>query len=85
MSGIVYLLCAATSFLCCGLLWRGYRRSSVRLLLWSSLCFAGFALDNVLLYVDAEIIPDVDISAIRRLPALIGLMLLLFGLVWDSK
>ena len=85
MSGIVYVLCAATSFLCCGLLWRGYLRTGVRLLMWSSLCFVGLALDNLGLYVDVLVVPDLDISLIRRIPAVIGLMLLIFGLVWDSK
>lgn len=84
-SGIVYLLCAATSCLCAVLLLRGYRRSRVRLLFWSGLCFVGLAIDNVLLYVDVIVVPTIDISVWRRIPALLAMALLTFGLVWESK
>ena len=85
MPGLVYILCAVTSLACAVLLLRGYWRTGVRLLLWSGLCFVGLATDNVLLYVDVIIIPHVDMSIFRRLPGLVALMLLIYGLVWDSK
>ena len=85
MPGLVYILCAVTSLACAVLLLRGYWRTSVRLLLWSGLCFVGLAVDNVFLYVDMIIIPDIDISIFRRLPGLVALTLLIYGLVWDSK
>jgi hypothetical protein len=85
MPGIAYLLCAATSCLCSVLLWRGYRRTGVRLLLWSCLCFAGLTLDNVMMYVDVIVVPQIDLSVVRRLPGLIGMILLTSGLVWESK
>jgi hypothetical protein len=82
---IVYSLCALTSLGCAGLLLRGYARSHVRLLLWSSLCFALFALNNILLIVDVRILPDVDLSAARTLPSVLGIALLVYGLVWDPQ
>lgn len=82
---IVYVLCAATSLACAVLLWRGYRQSGVRLLFWSSLCFAGLALENVFLILDLVIFPDVPLSLTRRLIGLASLALLLYGLVWESK
>jgi hypothetical protein len=85
MPGIVYILCAVTSLICSLMLLRGFASSGVRLLLWSGLCFAGLAIENVILYVDVIIIPDVDISLIRRIPGLIAMLLLLYGLVWDAK
>jgi hypothetical protein len=85
MPGLVYILCAVTSLACAVLLLRGYWRTGVRLLLWSGLCFVGLAIDNVFLYVDMIVIPDIDISILRRLPGLVALMLLIYGLVWDSK
>ena len=85
MPGLVYILCAVTSLACAVLLLRGYWRTGVRLLLWSGLCFVGLAVDNVFLYVDMIIIPDIDISIFRRLPGLVALTLLIYGLVWDSK
>jgi hypothetical protein len=85
MADIVYLLCAVTSMLCAVLLWRGYRRSGVRLLLWSALCFTALFLNNVLLIVDVRIGPSIDLSVIRTLPALVGVALMIYGLVWDAR
>ena len=82
---IVYLLCVLTSLACAVLLWRGYRRSRARLLMWSSLCFACLALNNVLLIVDLRMLPAVDLSLWRTLPALLGISLLVYGLVWDAE
>lgn len=82
---IVYVLCAATSFLCAAMLWRGYGRSGARLLFWSALCFIGFALNNLLLIVDLHVLPQIDLSTLRVVPALIGVLLLLYGLVWETR
>jgi hypothetical protein len=67
------------------MLLRGYRKQRVRLLLWSGLCFAGLMVENIMLYVDVILVPDVDLSLWRALPGLAALVVLLFGLVWDSK
>lgn len=82
---IVYTLCVLTSLACAVLLWRGYRRSRARLLMWSSLCFAGLAMNNALLIVDLRMLPAVDLSIWRTLPALIGIGLLVYGLIWDAE
>lgn len=81
----VYVLCTLTSALCAVLLLRGYRRSGVRLLLWSGLCFIGFAINNLLLFIDLRVLPDTDLSLIRTLPALAGAAVLIYGLVWDTR
>lgn len=85
MHGLVYILCALTSLLCAVLLWRGYRLSGARLLFWSTWCFVGLTLNSILLVVDMTILPQVDLSLIRNLPALIGVALLVFGLVWEGE
>jgi len=85
MADAVYLLCAVTSLACAVLLLRGYVRSRVRLLLWSSLCFVGLALNNVLLVLDLIVLPESDLSLLRNLPALVGLALLVFGLIWEAE
>jgi hydrogenase/urease accessory protein HupE len=85
MAEAVYLLCAATSIVCAILLLRGYRASRTRLLFWSSLCFVGLAINNVLLAVDLMLVPQVDLSFWRSSIALGAMMLLLFGLVWESS
>ena len=86
MAEAVYLLCALTSMLCAVLLARSYRRQKSRLLMWSTLCFAGLAVNNVLLFVDLVLTAkDVDLSFVRSGTALVSVMLLLIGLVWEEK
>jgi hypothetical protein len=85
MPGLVYILCAGTCLLCAVLLFRGYARSHVRLLFWAGLCFAGLLLDNIILYIDVVVVPDVDLAIWRKLPGLIATVLLVFGLIWESK
>ncbi len=82
---VVYALCALTSIACAVLLFRGYYRSRVRLLLWSGLCFAGLALNNVLLFIDVRVLPQTDLSLIRSIPALAGLIVLIFGMIWETR
>ena len=85
MASLVYALCAATSAGCAVLLIRGYSRQRNRLLLWSSVCFGGLFLNNLLLFIDLVLAPSVDLSAWRGFTGLGALLVLLFGLVWDSK
>jgi hypothetical protein len=80
---VVYALCALTSLACAVLLFRGYRQTRVRLLLWSALCFTGLCLNNVLLVIDVRV-PAIDLSVWRTLPALLGVALLVYGLVWET-
>jgi hypothetical protein len=85
MADLAYILCTLTSIGCAVLLLRGYKQSKSRLLFWSSLCFVGLALNNILLIIDVRVLPDVDLSNIRSLPALAGLLLLIFGLIWEKR
>lgn len=85
MAEAVYLLCAVTSSLCALLLLRAYVRTGTRLLMWSGLCFLGLALNNALLVVDLIIVPDIDLSTWRLAPAVLGVALLLYGLIWESE
>ena len=85
MADIAYILCSLTSIGCAVLLSRGYKQSGSRLLFWSGLCFVGLALNNVLLIVDLRVLPDVDLSHIRSLPAVAGLLVMIFGLIWEKR
>ena len=86
MASVVYILCALTSAACAVLLTRGFLRTRERLLLWSSLCFIMLAIANVLLVVDLAIMPTtIDLSVIRTVPTLVGVCVLLFGLIWESR
>lgn len=86
MAEAVYILCAATSLACAVLLLRAFGRSRARFLLWSGLCFALLTVNNVLLYFDLAVFgDDVDLRVLRHATALAGLLLLLFGLIWDAE
>ena len=84
LANAIYILCALTSIVCAVLLVRGYRRSRVRLLFWSAWCFVGLALNNILLILDVRVLTQVDLEFWRAVPAVIGVSLLVYGLVWES-
>jgi hypothetical protein len=82
----VYILCALTSGLCAWLLWRSYRATRTQLLLWSALCFVGFAFNNALLFTDLVLLPQsFDLSIARNSTALLSLVVLVYGLVTDTE
>ncbi|MES2854759.1 MAG: DUF5985 family protein [Bdellovibrionota bacterium] len=83
MGPIVYMLCALTSFACALLLFRGNKARPSRLLFWSALCFMGLFVNNVVLFADMVIFPDLYLSPVRHGTALVSVLLLLYGLVWD--
>jgi hypothetical protein len=85
MAEFVYILCAAASSLCAYLLYRGYRSAHTHLLFWSSLCFAGLALNNLLLLVDLYLVPSVDLFMLRTVIALAAMTVLIYGLIWDTR
>jgi hypothetical protein len=82
---VVYLLCFATSTACAWLLLAGWRRTRARLLLWSALCFVFLAANNLLVVLDLLILPSWDLRIERLLLALIALVVLLFGFIWDLE
>lgn len=84
MAHAIYILCVITSGICAVLLLRGFRNSGSRLLLWSGLCFIGLALNNLLLVIDVRA-PYVDLEVWRTVPALLGVVLLLYGLIWETS
>jgi hypothetical protein len=85
MAEIVYLLCAVMSIVCAGLLIRSWLRTRSRLLLWSTLCFVGLAVNNLLLVVDLLVVHDLDLSGLRQAAGVTAIALLVFGQVWESK
>jgi 4-hydroxybenzoate polyprenyltransferase len=86
MADIIYALCTLTSIVCAVLLLRGYAQSHSRLLFWCGLCFVGLALNNILLLIDMKTPSNVvDLSHIRTLPAVAGLLVMIFGLIWEKR
>jgi hypothetical protein len=85
MGTLIYGLCALTSVTCFVLLFRSWRASGARLLFWSALCFGALSVNNVLLVLDRVVFPvEVDLSYARLAAALIAVLLLLFGLIWEE-
>lgn len=85
IASIVYLLCGVTSTACFVLLLRGYLRTRTRLLLFASLSFAVFAVNNILLYYDLVVIAEGPSLAMgRACLGLAGALILLYGMLWET-
>ncbi|WP_334188191.1 DUF5985 family protein [Noviherbaspirillum sp.] len=85
MAALIYGLCALTAFACSALLLRSYARTRHRLLFWSGLCFAGMLVNNLLLVLDRVVLAGADLLVWRQVTALIALLPLLYGLIWDEE
>lgn len=82
---VVYLLGSFVTLLCAVLLLRGYVRGHQRLLLWSGLCFAGLTASNVLLFVDLVVVQHTDLYILRLVTAAGAMLLMLYGLIFESE
>jgi hypothetical protein len=82
---IVYLLCLLTSAACAWLLGRSFRRTGMRLLLWSSVCFAFLAANNLVLVLDLVVWPATDLRLPRLLLSLAAVASLSWGFVWEAE
>jgi hypothetical protein len=81
---VIYLLCLLTSIACALLLIRSYRRTKVRLLLWSATCFGFLALNNLLVVLDIIVLPVYpDLSEVRLVTSAAGVLILLCGFIWE--
>ena len=85
MAEAVYVLCMLTSLFCAFLLFRSYRASHSRLLLWSTLCFVGLAISNALLVLDLLVLPDADLRLVRTGIAFVSTCAFLSALVWELR
>lgn len=85
MSSVFYALCTLTAALCAWLLLRAYFRSGYRLLMWGGLCFIGLTLNNAFLMVDKLLYPEFNLFTLRLTFALAGMVMLLYGIIWDSE
>lgn len=85
MLALVNALGTLTAGLCGFLLLRGYARVRQRLLLWSGLCFVGLATSNAVLFFDLAIVPaEVSLYSWRLAIAAVSMLLLLYGLIFES-
>jgi len=85
MAEAVYILSSILSVACAFMLLRGYRKTPSHLLLWSSACFGLLAVNNVILFVDVLIFPNMDFGGLvmRNMAGAAAGSLLLFGLIWE--
>jgi hypothetical protein len=83
MAALTYALCALTALACAIMLLLSARRTGSRMLFWSGLCFAGLAISNGLIVVDAT--TESDLGVLRLGVSLIAVSLLLYGLVFEEK
>jgi hypothetical protein len=82
---IMHVLAILTSAACTLLLVREYVLRRSRLLLWSALCFVGLTLNNVLIFLDLVLFADVDLRFARLAASLAGMLLLLYGFIWETN
>jgi hypothetical protein len=81
---VLYALALLTCLACTVLLFRGYARSHLRLLLWSALCFVFLSVNNLLLFFDLIVFADLDLRPWRLGAAFAGLLFLLYGFIFES-
>lgn len=84
MDAVVYVLCSLTGLCCSILLFRGYRQNKVRLLFWMANGFVGFTLSNILLVLDQKIVHNMDLSIHRTIPAFLGMVIMVYGLIAEE-
>jgi hypothetical protein len=82
---VLSLLAALASLTCMLMLFRAYAANGVRLLLWSALCFVCLTVNSMLLFVDLNIFPDLDLRLYRLAAALAGILFLLYGFIWEAE
>jgi hypothetical protein len=70
---------------CAVLLARSYIAGRTPILLYSALCFALLALNNLVVVVDLIILPDISFRLVRLILALAAVSVLLFGFIWTTE
>jgi hypothetical protein len=85
MAALIYSLCALTSLACAWLLLASYRRTRHRLLFWSGASFGALTVNNVFLVLDKVVFPDVYLMPVRQGSALLAVLLLLYGLIYEEE
>jgi hypothetical protein len=84
MGPAVYIFGLLVTLGCGVLLTRAYKNVGKRLLLWSAICFYFLALSNLIVFLDLIVFPDVDLYRWRLITAAVGMLILLYGLVWEG-
>ena len=80
----IYLLCAGTSLAAAVLLLRQYAARRSPILLWSCIGFLGLAANNILVFLDFALLPNVDLSLPRSFTGAAAMVALVYGLVRET-
>lgn len=72
-------LCAVISTFCAVMLLRGFARRRVNRLFWVALCFVALSIENMLVFVDLVLLPNVDLALLRYVVAILGMVFLSFA------
>lgn len=81
----IYALCAVTSLIAAGLLFRQRRARPTPLLFWSFVGFLGLAANNVLVWMDLGLLPSNDLALPRTIAGTAAMVALLYGLIRESS
>jgi hypothetical protein len=49
------------------------------------MCFVGMTLNNLLLVLDKLVFPEVDLLPLRNVSALLAVLMLLYGLIYEKE
>ncbi len=82
---LVYMFCFITCAICAALLVRSWFKTRTRLLLWVAISFTLLAVNNFFLFADTTLFPDIDLSVFRWTTGTAGVVILIFGLVWEAE
>jgi hypothetical protein len=81
---ILLSLAVLTGLACVVFLFRDHAASGVRLLLCSGLCVAFLILNNLLVFLDFAVFPNIDIRPYRQAAALVAILLLLCAVAREA-
>lgn len=84
MQGVLYVLWALTAGACAFLLTRSYVRTPPAAAVERAR-FGGLTLNNLLLFCDKVLVTDVDLSLLPSASALASVLVLLYGLIWETQ
>ena len=85
MALTIYSLCTLTSLACAWLLLGSYRRTGHRLLFWSGASFVAMTVNNLFLVLDKVVFPEVNLLPVRLVSALVAMLLLIYGLIYEKE
>ena len=82
---LVYMFCFIACAICAGLLVRSWFKTRTRLLLWTAIGFSLLAVNNFFLFADMTLFPQHDLAAFRVGSAILAILTMIVGLIWEAE